>query len=306
MLMLILISGLIALMGRMRQSDRPFEIITVRQCHTYVYTHALETFSVPFLITDERSPYTVEEAVINPAVASSDMRMRMPLELVEIQSLGQVVYDGQPYKAFNYVLRPVFHADDFLLNIPDARLVFDLENGRSADLDIGAFNYVFARQEADWLQISARYNVHLKLHDIPTATGMVLSVENTRTHPVEISDMSINCDPIAMDMSAFVLYEGEGSAHLEHALFEPEIEQVFATPTPQDTAIVIMPGETLQFFIPFRYEGKGWLLDRYPVVFSLIGAGHVHRQVVDDFQFIRTQWFAAVHPTAHIRHHDSD
>lgn len=305
-LMLILISGTFMLFGQSRQPSGPFEIITVKQCHTYVYTHALETFSIPFLIHDPRSPYTVHEAIHNPAIISEDGRMRMPLELVDIQSTGQLQYDSRTMHSYHYIFRPVFHSDNFSLNIADAQLVFDLENGDSASLNIGAFNYLFVPEEPDWLQLSARYNVHIKIEEIPTASGMVLHIENTRSHPIELSDMSVNCDAIAVDMSELVVYDGAVSAHLEHAQFETDLTRLFMPRSTQETAIVIEAGASKQFFVPFRYVDDTWLLDRYPVVFTLIGEGVRHQQVVDDFQFIRTKWFAAVHPSAHIRHHDTD
>ena len=305
-LMLMLISGTLVLLGQNRQAKGPFEIITVKQCHTYVHTHALETFSIPYLINDARSPYTVTEAIHNPAIQSEDGSMRMPLELVDIQSTGQVAYDTRTMNSYHYVFRPVFHSNDFSLNIPDAQLVFDLENGDQASLKIGEFNYLFVPEEPDWLQLSARYNVHVKIEDIPTASGMVLQVENTRSHPIELSDITLNCDAITVDMSQLVVYEGDVSAHLEHTQFESDVDQLFMPRSVQETAIIIEVGESKQFFVPFRYVDDTWLLDRYPVVLTLIGEGIRHKQVVDDFQFIRTQWFAAVHPTAHIRHHDSD
>ncbi len=291
---LILGMGTFLLVTSCTQKNEPLKMVTLKQRHTYVYTSALETFSIDVLVNTKAHALLLEDGVRDVVIIAKDDTTRIPLTLSRIDYHGKQRYDGALMSYVTYHLRIAVRQEEGTINVKDAALKITDVHGEHITLPIGNFNYYFGLDAPSRINVIARHNLHDNDKFLPTSQGVVLELENLTEDVIELIGIGLNDLHATFDLSRIVEVDNYPDAHTScETLFKTACDVTLDASRP-DEPIVLSPFESKRIALPLALTDEYTILHRYPIVIkSAIGDDLVY-DVFDDFPFIRTNPFEGV------------
>ncbi len=279
-------------------SNEKLQAYSVRNNHTYAYTSELETFSVPFLINDQETIHTLEDAIVRTTITCEDSEMIVPVDLETLQFVEAVDFLNAPFYSYNFLFTIGVYAEDLIINIDRASLVVEYLSGEKLTLDIGSFHYTFEAFDSEHLSVHTRFNIHQHFDQYPNSVGLIFSLENKTASVIEIIDVNFNSN-VAANMAYMRTFEGDMDAFLTLETVYGEAIDVQSEKSLQSSPIRLDSMMTCSYVVPFAYGDDLFAMHRYPIIIEYLFNGEKHRMVVDDFLFIRTKPFHVFHASIH-------
>lgn len=291
-----LVCALLALLLAVSKAPADLHIVSVNETHTYTVREE-SVFAFEFLANRDDTHHFLKEAIHGAGVVGSCNEKRYPLSLLSIEK-NMRPFGEELYHHYRLAFAPKIAGGIEKLAFSNASLQLVYGRFPNLTLPIGEFNVTYEENLGDALTLQAVRSVPGDEGFGLSAFGVFLTLENTASRDVVVTEISLNAQKVVPDLASSLFKEDPGHPDDFDALFS-EYERFNR---PSDGEAIFPASSTKTLFVPFSYL-ETTLLHRYPLVIDYRLDNQKGRLMLNDFLFINTNRFASENEEAfvHVR-----
>jgi len=275
------------LFAYLQEDNHQVQIKTLNQTHSYTYTNALKTFTIPVLVNTLDTYYFNKEAITSIKLKNNDEVL--PLTLSKVTTGHQQEDWIELYLDFNFM----HTQEEGTLNFETASIEITYINQEVLTLEIGEFNVFFHdHSNPSNIVIQAIHNTHQDLGFGMTSTGVILRIYNDSNQPLTLHDVSLNTHNIKAGFSHITPYDKDIVPYMTSHDIIKDYDHLNKTHR-MHPPFLIPAYETATLFIPFDYLTPT-ILYQYPLFLTFDHNQEEKKIIIDDFTFIKRTLFESI------------
>ncbi|GEM_PF-3400155 len=277
--------GVYATLSRLHVTSA--RIMSVPSTHIYYLSGESKTFTLDFLVNTNQTFFTEHDAVMSVEIESEDATL--PLNFEGLETVGTLHANHESMYHMRLHASQDFVTDQYRFEALEATMNIHYKNNQTAALPVGEFVMHHFENSKGPLRMESMHNVHGRFDYGLTSKGYMVSLYNDSQTPITLNQFETGSQSVPVN---------DGLVNVSARPYEPymPIESLVHgyEPTLSDAPmrqLILDPGESKQFVVPFAYRDKVTLLHRYPLTIAYQQGETAHTYKMEDFAFINSDMF---------------
>ncbi len=262
-------------------------IMSVPSTHIYYLSGENKTFTQDFLVNTNQTFFTESEAIMSVEIESEDETLSLHFEGLE--TVGTLHANHESMYHMRLHASQDFVTDQYRFETQDATMNIHYKNNQIAALPVGEFVMHHFENSKGPLRMESMHNVHGRFDYGLTSKGVMVRLYNDSKTPITLNQFETGSQRVRVN---------DGLVSVSKRTYEPymPIESLVHgyEPTLSDAPmrqLIIDPGESKQFVVPFAYCDNATLLHRYPFAIDYHHDDKAYTFKMEDFAFINSDMF---------------